>query len=453
MGRYRSHTPDSPVWAARMTFPNVPGPALRVGGAVSNGLDLHVWIGFPTEEITPTSDTIDPDFLHGMFPLSLDCVASMEITDGTGAVDDVVRLDVVTPLRWRIPPNTAIGMSDIAGSESLTHASVIAVGVNDRLFGPYDLVSVSSTGFRTGDENVTLVGKVDKLFEETALRHPISTDSSSPPWTSILPLQPFGTWHAELGNALPSIVFGDQATSNTLGAIRSALEEWLVTCQPLASSPTMRESRSPSVTVSSPENLYLDFQRSVQYVPEYPLDYTVIHDYNTYSVTSAGILSAINRAEAPAVAPVDPNYTLGDVQWTLTDIDNDLGAYIDRSILISARSVAAGDNIIIQNGTRRPHIYLEANAISGSNLAQILLDKERWRLQNSARTGSIKEDGAIERVPRQLLSVPDSVLPNPQWRVVSTNHRITPREGFVTTSELVAWQGLWSLDNRAVITI
>ena len=404
---------------------------------------IEVWLGYSSVG----------DFTT-VAPFAIDVeqsLASVSMTDGVGSTDDSVILQLVGPVRWTHSP---FNNRDSSTVSAIKAASTVMVGINGRLFGPYDITSVETDGETAEDVDITVLGKVDKQFEETVLLKPLSKESDRPPWDTVLARQPFKTWDAELGGGLPEIVFGDQAASNALSSIRGAMEEWFLTCHPRAGAARMTvppaESRLGFGYNSPPSNQYMVFDREVEYTTEFPESLSTAMEHRGYAGDGKGGISGVSRGFVTVTQDITLDDVVADISTSTPDIDNKKGDYKDRSILITARSVAAGTHVLFQAGTRRPHIYLESDALSNTRLIQVLMDRERWRLQNEAVTASVTVLGDVRLLPKQVVTLPEEAIEGGgQWRVVTATHQYDPGgDGYTTALELAKWQGLWRLRDR-----
>ena len=397
--------------------------------------DVRVWIGYEVAS--------DPQ-LFGMWELDPNTIPSLTVVDGTGSTDDSVSLTVALPYRWIRDP-LFLGTPDQV--TLLRAARIVVVGIEGRIFGPYDIESVGGSGATATAQNITIVGRVDRLFEETVLGVKIGKDPVKPPWDTVLAYDPFKTWQREV--PIPTTVFADNAAANTLATIRATLETWALTCHPRIRGLRMVEATGVR---GSPNRLFLAFERDVEYLTEYPTDFSPHILYPTYTLDEYGLLIGVRQSlfeQAVDVSQEDISIVRG-VDWGIPDLDNDRGKYKTRSIVITTRSIAAGTHTPFRAGTRRPHIYLPSDVVGNSGLAQVLLDRERWKLQNGAATATIKVLGGSRLSPRHVVTLPRQAIWGEQWRVVSATHQVAPGTGLTTDLALALWQGEWVVGDRVL---
>ena len=314
---------------------------------------------------------------------------------------------------------------------------VCAVGVNNRLFGIYDIQSIKVRG---EFPITTLTGKVDRQFEDTLYN--IYGELWDEILTGVIPAQPravytftidpYRTWGARYKNMLQ--VSTAQATN--FGSIRSNFHRFALGISPLS-------YLKGGFTVV----------RDIEIYPLYPVDRLQRFTYPNHVVDSAeGLIIQEEPYLFHHYVELPDEWILEEPEKNLDfpDFYNKPGSWLARRIDIAVRSLQL-DSTIYSSGSDFPRVILDISAQEDID-SEIYIQLKRWELQNTSAKASLTILGNVNFIPRQLVRIPARKFGYRDWRIESVKHTLNPdNQGFTTTLDLVLYQGFWQLDQQAFI--
>ena len=105
---------------------------------------------------------------------------------------------------------------------------------------------------------------------------------------------------------------------------------------------------------------------------------------------------------------------------------------------------------LYSSGAELPRLVLDPGQQDTDE--RIFIGNARWQLQNSAVRASIKMDGNPMIISGQVALLDEMHLEYPYWRIISTEHSITPDEGHSTKLSMMLVQGLFNEPHYPEIT-
>ena len=173
----------------------------------------------------------------------------------------------------------------------------------------------------------------------------------------------------------------------------------------------------------------------------------------TVRLTTLGAPASFAAAAAAGTIDLSKEHLDANPIFEWGDGMNRPGNYSIRQIAGIRRLFGANisDNTILQAGTLRPPMYLEAD--NGPGLLKVREEVERWRLQNESAMVT-----AVRRIPEPYADVASAFVTPLQlatlgahhrpagsigavWQVRQVNHAWDDRQGYRQTIKASLWQG------------
>ena len=360
---------------------------------------------------------------------------SINITDGIAETDDSCRV-VYTEEVW----------DSFQRIRNTNFYPIFGVTVGTRFFGPYDLESVKYSG---ESRDIEFFGRIDKEFEDTVIDRlytvffsPFSLDTKLR--QLLLNISPFNSWP----DRMVTLISASVGQEKSLSGIRGALNKFAIGVSPRTIPHVLRERTH--------------FVRDVDIYPKYPVEFireVIPHgqglpEKQTVEYLQAGFsavgLNSIVLKLGPKIISIDNEDIWKDSppDWECSDFNNAPGSYLNRRIDIAVKNNFV-DATINAAGQQLPRLILDAGQ---QNIdAELFIALARWQLQNNAVRANIKMDGNSLIVSGQIAQLDEVHLEYPYWRIISTEHNITPDEGHSTKLSMMLVQGLYNVPEYPVI--
>ena len=420
--------------------------------------DLKAWLGYEVAHNVGLAGAVTPVPTVVFPPLALGADASLAVTDGIGEVDDTVSLV----------------LEGDYGHLTVNPPDMLAVSINGRLFGPYDLESVKE---REGA--VTLFGRVDDHFEDhfidastagstfeefslfeiivtpgvSPLREAIESLASQPPFSRFdelaIEIAPMAGVITRVAWDWSQQLVGQVAGASDLGGVRSVLGANGILISPRASLVLGRFTpRNTAPRLRPPSGSYSEVKYTFALSPQYVVSadkqafyYSPVEDRLGWLRLQA--LRAGYRG-AHAVPPESQLHDVYGVPTTVPSTDNGPRAYLTRRIELGEFLKEGAGSALVEiasSGTDYPVIRLRPQL--DVVVANVALDLERWRLQNRAADAELDMTLDVLVQPHTLLKGLQGaeITRQTTWWVESVQHTVSPTDGDRTTASIHLWQG------------
>ena len=363
------------------------------------------------------------------------------------------------------------------GSDITEKVDALLLGIDGKLHGPFDVESITQ-----GIEEATISCRYAKQFDLYLARHLRTLSGGTGPFvdtilfaalhglgsdttraTGLLEVPPYSFWDARLTfppkaiqdteggivNPTPDsrsyymLIMASLYDAITYSQYKTVLEKWGIGMLPRVLFALTEEDGKYTKAETSLSSIYF----SLYPLAEAPS--TTTRTTLTYSKDSDGDITAVSDTGTEIPTKTLSNIGRDDMEWSKPDRWNGIDDFKTReiSLAVAPQARAGEDYRIISTGHKNnilEPIFLD-QLDDPIPVALIQFDIIRWRLQNTALSATVKlYPGDMSFRYNDIVDITLTEAPTTKWRVQSVTHEIDSQgEGFVTTLQLTAWQGMW----------
>lgn len=388
---------------------------------------------------------IDPD----------DVIDFVEITEGLEQTDLTIKVEITHHLEIPTSPTRLV----VAYLDPILETDTGGAYV---LHGPYDVTNIKE---RHNPERLVVTGVINREFEDTVLQefkrlfiNP--DDPNAPPSTEgideIFKYDPYKYWdslsgpHTNNPAQYRELVSAQIQSVKNLADIRGQLSNLSMTIRPTVTLKDFKANGDCLIQYGiNVDSLYPRQDPSVTDPTTLKLLQLLRFKFTIVSIPDAAspwITTEHETSGYQAILPEhEPKY---DYDYDTPDLLNYPGSATNRMIAVGERKIRYQYSLA-WHGSDRPAHYLPAQG-PGVEYVSIYIDRERWKLKNTAQAFTQVIDSTGLRLKPNMV-VNFFADPERYWRIVSLKHLYGINDYRITQLDLNSWGGVYTKPDTKTI--